>query len=716
MQAPPIPPTAPLVEHPSLSRPICFCARHKRYIAYSLTAACLYLDVSWSVWFALVVGTWSLFLAYQWKAFNRAVYTYRQRGTIFVVHAVEDVALTRAQALVSEIEKSIARQSKPCTVKLHSSSDFEPWLLLTGSYTIVFVTAEESSSSPSSSAALATTIATDATNDKFSPTSAASNTVLKLPSSPSSSATTTSAFSTTVAESDRFLLWLLNEKSTRLTVSALTGWNTNIVYTEEGKRRTAFQRLNYAVIPCPCEKEEHTVEARRSPLESFRPLGVELSAPRLSRQVDGYLEAFTARRICADAESLVAASTVSVWTEDFPPLEAFVEWALACPCCDQVTVERGRERPSNLRIPFWRQKMLFFTDPSMRGQLIRYYKQVWDGIVATYKSYELTWSRARIVFLSHAPPPPPPPPLALFQWDCAFGDPELVDETGISELDVSGWSLNPNFVLSEGVGRESPYEVDYEFAAPFPGPQLCVTHPLTKAVAVYQVTVDEELKLLQGLKTRTDLSDVSPTLKAWLVQCLLWVPPSLHTAWQTVEAKAQADLHEKGWTVFDSCSLVPAPFLRALRRHYRGMEPYLFECVLGSPSQRSYNDEPVARQIQSSLTAWVQHLTQTPLAHSSLALSIFIRPGQGFIFHTDTSPPFDITLDIAVDHVGPSTRPLYFTRPNPKGGLVPIVEKLELRFGEAVLFRGSELTHWGGDMGADSQHKVILGTWQFVKD
>jgi len=41
-----------------------------------------------------------------------------------------------------------------------------------------------------------------------------------------------------------------------------------------------------------------------------------------------------------------------------------------------------------------------------------------------------------------------------------------------------------------------------------------------------------------------------------------------------------------------------------------------------------------------------------PSAHSLL----WYPPGQGFPLHRDSVPPFDLTLDYVVDHVGPEVR------------------------------------------------------------
>jgi len=61
------------------------------------------------------------------------------------------------------------------------------------------------------------------------------------------------------------------------------------------------------------------------------------------------------------------------------------------------------------------------------------------------------------------------------------------------------------------------------------------------------------------------------------------------------------------------------------------------------------------------------------------------QQGAGFPIHTDTVPPFDITLDLVIDHQGPTPRPITFVKR--RGGSV-VEETLSLNVGEAVLFSG----------------------------
>jgi hypothetical protein len=166
-------------------------------------------------------------------------------------------------------------------------------------------------------------------------------------------------------------------------------------------------------------------------------------------------------------------------------------------------------------------------------------------------------------------------------------------------------------------------------------------------------------------------------------------------------------LQDDGYVVFDAHRLIPFPYFAAIRRYYRQLSPWLYQRVPGTKF-RTYNDEPVARQLNLTLTEFAEKIWKTDLVSASLALSIFIKKGPGFQYHTDTSPPFDLTLDLVVDHYGAS-RPIYFVFPNEK------VQKVELGFGESILFRGAEITHFGGDLLGDSYHNVMLLTWQKVE-
>ncbi|ELR23396.1 uncharacterized protein ACA1_069810 [Acanthamoeba castellanii str. Neff] len=185
--------------------------------------------------------------------------------------------------------------------------------------------------------------------------------------------------------------------------------------------------------------------------------------------------------------------------------------------------------------------------------------------------------------------------------------------------------------------------------------------------------------------------------------------------------RARHELRTVGYTILRN--LLPKRHLHFLRRYYRR----LFQALGGQPAADKYqmqktqwNDEPSSRFINHYLTGMMHDLVQEPVLHPGLALSIWILKGHGFPLHRDSVPPFDLTLDFVLDHVGPQPRPVTFIRRRrgALGSLLPGVEEmtLSLSVGEAVLFRGSEMPHFGGDLGEGNYHNVLLWTWSYVRD
>lgn len=90
-------------------------------------------------------------------------------------------------------------------------------------------------------------------------------------------------------------------------------------------------------------------------------------------------------------------------------------------------------------------------------------------------------------------------------------------------------------------------------------------------------------------------------------------------------------------------------FLDYWREYYRSL--FLFFGALENSEKFSFwNDEHLARFYNYDFTEFLQKTLKKELIHSSLALSIFVRKGPGFMMHTDTNPPFDLTLDLCLDH------------------------------------------------------------------
>jgi len=174
-----------------------------------------------------------------------------------------------------------------------------------------------------------------------------------------------------------------------------------------------------------------------------------------------------------------------------------------------------------------------------------------------------------------------------------------------------------------------------------------------------------------------------------------------------------------GFTVIRE--LLPFNALMHLREFYRK----IFKVYGGHTKnyqKYNWNDEPVVRFYNYKLTYLMEKIMGERLVSSGLALTLWIMKGDGFPLHIDSVPPFDITLDIVVDHRGIERRPIHLLRKTDslwengvKGFAVNSVESLEQ--GDAVLFKGSEMPHFGGDLLNDqSYHNVVLWTWNYIRD
>jgi hypothetical protein len=153
----------------------------------------------------------------------------------------------------------------------------------------------------------------------------------------------------------------------------------------------------------------------------------------------------------------------------------------------------------------------------------------------------------------------------------------------------------------------------------------------------------------------------------------------------------------------------------------------------------SFRDEPVVRYLNIVLTEFVERVCCEPIVHAAgLSVSVMIEGGKGFEAHTDTSPPFDLTLDLVVGHSGeryPEKRfSNYYARKNKclskkkkkkKKSRRPIflcpanslsVKEVSCGVGESVLFRGAEISHYGGQLPAGNTHAVSLLSWTFCRD
>ena len=470
--------------------------------------------------------------------------------------------------------------------------------------------------------------------------------------------------------------WLLDEDVTRWKESSVYGWIENIVYTNEGLRRARFLRLIFSVA---------------SPAGVF--------GERIANRLCGHsaLQVANAFELPKQLKS----------NDDDPGMWAAWQYMLGCPCCTQRAAVTIRHRASALRTGVTTGMIrCAFSESTARNQLMRAGKDwmlSWIPFsLPTFFSFRTVPGRTH---LPRTPPPPPPGlPCEHVHFECVFGDAELLDDR-VTEIDPSLFVVNSDFRIAARL----PNSYIWEYAPRNEERFAFISHSVSGATFAYQL--GEYASLLERqVAGKAAQAEQEPRIMQWLVESNIWVSKKKGN---DQDSKWKSQLATDGFVIFDQHALVPATYWRALRRFYRLLGPWLYANVPGDKF-RMFNDEPVARHLNYELSEWATRLAAEPLVHSSLALSIFIKQGPGFIYHTDTSPPFDLTLDLVVDHRGPAPRPVYFARKRPDGSVY--AHRVALEFGQSILFKGSEMTHWGGDLPAECFHSVVLLTWQYMRD
>ena len=168
--------------------------------------------------------------------------------------------------------------------------------------------------------------------------------------------------------------------------------------------------------------------------------------------------------------------------------------------------------------------------------------------------------------------------------------------------------------------------------------------------------------LILGKNPTSEIQTISSDVQNALIESQILVKPDYYQNQITKWASICEISHKKLWTdgyvvIQDLLNNLQLDFLRSYNRSI------LTEFQNGASikvQNHNWNDEPVARYFNFEFTNLMSRIIGEPLLHSSLALTIWIHPGPGFQIHTDTNPPFDVTLDIAIDHNGQTPRTLNF--------------------------------------------------------
>jgi hypothetical protein len=450
----------------------------------------------------------------------------------------------------------------------------------------------------------------------------------------------------------RVLEFLESEAFTRRSFSRENSFKDNMLESAESERRIAFQRLRFMA-----------------------------SDPLLSR----FLRAF-------------GAQPVSSWQENEQPEGAFgfLDWAFL-----GGVSTRARRRPSKLRLSHVRK---LFHD-RLRWEVLTPRWDYWLGPSTRTAAANPT------SFMHISKQLAPVPPYAC--WSCEFGDESLlegfeVEKTGnfvvgkfrLVTLGKLPTDWEAEFVL--GCGAEVFVEIWFEGVVP----------------CLFSVSSEKALAFLQSLRSGD------------LVELCEWfrfgVAAGLFVEVEERRNKIDTDsFHRLGFAKLHFGALVPFPFMMAMRRYFVEMRKWLalFNSGGSSNTKRfnhgtrtapgedlSFRDEPVLRYMNIALTEFVrERVCHEEIVPSSHSVAVFIESGVGFEAHTDASPPFDVTLDLVVDHVGSDHRPISLC-PDGKEFVV------SCSFGESVIFRGGEISHFGHSLPAGNTHTVALLTWTFCRD
>jgi len=321
-------------------------------------------------------------------------------------------------------------------------------------------------------------------------------------------------------------------------------------------------------------------------------------------------------------------------------------------------------------------------------------------------------------------------------FECYFGDVKLLsifDEIGedkyITEIckegKVDDLKINSTLFYEKQPVMGFSHRYAYEFVLIHWRGNIgiaSVRHPVTKVETFFQVEDPKWHEFLASVKKGQtidwkDLDKFDEKEKMFLVAARIVVPSDYEkqekNKWEPQIKRMSTEIVNDGLTliqdIYDPILLASiAKYNRAVFEYFGGMNPPKYS------KWRTWNDDPIGRYYNYMYTEFITQVSKRDMVNASLTLNIYVREGKGFAPHYDSSPPFDLTLDIVTDHEGPGSRPIFLAKNN--GKFVPEIIRLDLKLGQSALFIGSQVYHYGGPLDKGSYHNVTLFTWEYVSD
>lgn len=270
--------------------------------------------------------------------------------------------------------------------------------------------------------------------------------------------------------------------------------------------------------------------------------------------------------------------------------------------------------------------------------------------------------------------------------------------------------LNPRIALQTGVEPPPPLAARVSSLDHFSPrrPVLWVEDACTNVLAPYWLD-DAEAQAFEQLSAGTLApAALDAEMIARLTEARILIEPEAETArrraWERACAELRRDLQTEQHAVLRK--IIHPLQLSALRRYFRALDA---RGRLRPSSnkhyahrRRSVYDEETARFVQQQITALVSRITPAPVRPSHSQVSVY-QPGAFLRRHKD-QPQYVWNLSLVVD-AEPETD---------ERDAWPICIEVEgrtrevrLEIGDAVLYRGSQLTHWR-DVLPDARSVTLL--------
>lgn len=174
--------------------------------------------------------------------------------------------------------------------------------------------------------------------------------------------------------------------------------------------------------------------------------------------------------------------------------------------------------------------------------------------------------------------------------------------------------------------------------------------------------------------------------------------------WQRACAELRSDLQTRQHAVLRK--IIHPLQLAALRRYFRALDAHGHLKASSNKhyahNRRSTYDEETARFVQHQITALVNRITHAPVRPSHCQVSVY-QPGAFLRRHKD-QPQYVWNLSLIVDAEPELERERAWPINLEVEGRT---EEVRLEIGDAVLYRGSEFTHWRETL-PDGQSVTLL--------